>query len=194
MSLVLAFKCSPRAGGNSDILVDEAAAGAREAGHEVSVLTLRELEYSGCLNCGGCVKTGKCHVPDDMRRIFAEIDRAEHILFGSPMFFMDVTWKAKAMIDRCQVYWARKFVLKTGSGRATPGGNLAALLVGGTQFKTLFDAPRLVLGSWAATLDVKLRLALTLRGIDEKGAVLKHPDSLARAREIGLGIAEAPKS
>ncbi len=188
MSIVLAVKCSPRANGNSDILVDEAAAGAREAGHKVEVLSLRDLEYSGCLNCGGCVTSGKCHVPDDMADIFESIDRSEHMIFGSPIFFMDVTWKAKAMIDRCQVYWARKFVLKTGSGRATPGGNLAAILVGATKFTTLFDAPKLVLGSWAVTLDMKLQLALTLRGIDEKGAILKHPDALARAREIGLTI------
>ncbi len=189
MAVVLAIKCSPRAGGNTDLLLDEAAAGAREAGHDVEVVTLRELDYSGCTNCGGCSRVGRCHVQDAMQDIFKGLDRAEHILFASPMFFMDVTWKAKAMIDRCQLYWARKYVLKTGSGRAKPGGNLVALLIGGTNFKTLFDAPTLVLTSWASVLEMNLRIGLTLRKIDAKGAILKHPDALAQAREIGRGIA-----
>ena len=189
MSTVLAIKCSPRAGGNTDALVEEAAAGAREAGHEVDVLALRELQYSGCTNCGGCSRTGRCHVADAMQQVFEKLDRAEHILVGSPIFFMDVTWKAKAMIDRCQLYWARKHVLKTASGRATPGGNLVALLVGGTDFKTLFVAPTIVLRAWAATLEMHLHLGLTLRKIDHKGDILKHPDALAKAREIGRTIA-----
>jgi hypothetical protein len=104
------------------------------------------------------------------------------------MFFMDVTWKAKAMIDRCQVYWARKYVLKTGSGRLMPGGNLVALLAGGTNFKTLFVAPKIVLTAWASTLDMHLHLGLTLRRIDQKGDILKHPDALAAARELGRTV------
>ena len=189
MSVILAIKCSPRAGGNTDMLVDETAAGAREAGHEVEVLTLREHAFSGCINCGGCQRTGRCHVDDAMQGIFAQLDRAEHVVLGSPMFFMDVTWKAKAMIDRGQLYWARKHVLKTGSGRAHPGGNLVAILVGGTNFRTLFDAPTLVLRAWAATLEMQLRLGLTLRRMDHKGDILKHPDALAAARELGRTIA-----
>ena len=189
MAVVLAIKSSPRAGGNTDMLIDEAAAGAREAGHEVVVLALRDHKFSGCTNCGGCARTGRCHVNDAMQEIFPLLERAEHVILASPMFFMDVTWIAKAMIDRCQVFWARQYVLHTGSGRQKPGGNLIALLAGGTNFKTLFTAPTIVLRAWAASLDLKLHVGLTLRRIDQKGDILKHPDALARARELGRIVA-----
>lgn len=190
MADVLAIKGSPRAGGNTDTLVDEAVRGAGEAGHHVTTLVLREHRYSGCVNCGGCSRDGVCHVKDAMQDVFQLLDRTEHLILGVPMFFMDVPWNVKAMIDRCQVYWARKFVLKADSGRLHPGGNLLALLVGGTNFKTLFDAPRIVLGAWCATLELKLHVGLALRRIDHKGAVNEHPDALTRARELGRKLAE----
>lgn len=189
MADVLAMKGSPRAGGNTDLLLDEAVKGARNAGHNVTVLTLRDLQYSGCLNCGGCTRTGRCHVPDALQQIFPLLESNEHVILASPVFFMDVTWKLKAMIDRCQVYWARKHVLKAPSGRVRPGGNCSAILVGGTHFKRLFDAPTIVLKAWCATMDLKLRLGLTINGIDQAGEILKHPDALERAREIGRTIA-----
>jgi multimeric flavodoxin WrbA len=190
MADVLAIQGSPRAGGNSDTLVDEAVKGAGEAGHRVTTLALREHEFSGCVSCGGCRRDGLCHVKDAMQNLFTLLERNEHVILGAPMFFMDVPWKVKAMIDRCQVYWARKFILKADSGRRHPGGNLLALLVGGTHFKTLFDAPRIVLRAWCATVDLKLHVGLALRGIDHKGDISRHPDALARARELGRTIAE----
>jgi len=190
MAEVLAIKGSPRAKGNTDTLVDEAAGGALDAGHNVTTLVLRKLDYRGCVNCGGCNTDGVCHVTDAMHAVFGLLDAHEHIILGAPMFFMSLPWLVKSMIDRGQVYWARKFVLKTGTGRAKPGGNLLALLVGGTDFKTLFDSPAIVLRAWCVALELKLHMGLTLRGIDRVGDIRKHPDALAKARELGARIAE----
>lgn len=189
MAKVLAIKGSPRAQGNTDILIDEAIEGAREAGHDVTTLVLRRHQYGGCVNCGGCTTTGECHIKDAMQDVFRLLDENEHVILAAPMFFMSLPSKVKAMIDRCQVYWARMFVLKTGSRREKPGGKLLALLLGGTDFKVLFDSPRIVLKAWAATMELKLHLGLTLRKIDLKGDIRKHPEALATARELGRGVA-----
>ena len=101
MAEVLAIKGSPRAGGNTDALVDEAVQGAFEMGHHVTTLALREHQFSGCVHCGGCTRDGVCHVKDAMQEVFGMLDRSEHVILGAPMFFMDVPWKVKAMIDRC---------------------------------------------------------------------------------------------
>jgi len=189
MAEVLVVKGSPRAKGNTDLVADAAAAGAAEAGHHVTILVLRDLRFSGCIACGGCSRDGACHVNDAMQDVFTLLDASEHIILAAPMFFMSLPWCVKSMIDRCQVYWARKYVLKTDSGRAKPGGNCLALLLGGTGFQTLFDAARIVLAAWTSIMDLKLHLGLTLRKIDAKGDVAKHPDALARARELGARIA-----
>ena len=190
MAEVLVIKGSTRAGGNTDVLADAAAEGAAATGHEVTMLTLREHHFSGCIHCGGCTRDGRCHVTDAMQDIFKLLDRADHVVLAAPMFFMSLPWNVKAMIDRCQMYWARQYVLKQASGRVHPGGNCLALLVGGTDFKTLFDAPTLVLRAWCHSLEMKLHLGLTLRKIDAKGDVAKHTEFLSEARELGGRIAE----
>ena len=189
MAQILAIKGSPRAGGNTDQLVDEAAKGAGAAGHRVTMLVLREHQFSGCVNCGGCTRDGVCHVQDAMQDMFGLLERSEHVILGAPMFFMSLPWKTKAMIDRCQVYWARKYLLKRDTGRREPGGNLVAILVGGTKYKTLFDSSRLILRAWCASMELKLHMGLMLRGIDRPDDILKHPDALTRARELGGNIA-----
>ena len=188
MSDVLAIKGSPRANGNTDLLVDAAAKGASEAGHRVTVIKPREMDFVGCVACGGCHRDGTCHVKDAMQDIFALLDGSRHIIVGSPVFFMGIPWKLKGLIDRCQLYWARKFVLHVPSGRRSPGGNILPLMVGGTDYRTLFDASTLVLRSWAATLEMKLMPGLALRNIDAKGEILKHPDLLSQATEMGRKI------
>ena len=189
MANVLVIKGSPRAGGNTDALADEAIAGATEAGHNVTELRLREHKFAGCINCGRCLADGVCRVMDDMQEIYKLLDTHEHFILAAPMFFMGLPWNVKSLIDRCQAYWVRKYVLKTGVGRVQPGGNAVALLVGGTRFKTLFRSPRIVLGAWCAVLEMELHLGLTLRGIDAPGDVRKHGDTLAKARELGEHIA-----
>ena len=66
---VLGILGSPRLGGNSDILLEQALAGARAAGAEVEKITLYQKKISGCLDCGKCNETGICAIKDDMPEI-----------------------------------------------------------------------------------------------------------------------------
>ena len=55
---VLILSTSPRKGGNSDLLADAFAAGAREAGHEVEKVCLYDKDIAFCRGCLACQKTG----------------------------------------------------------------------------------------------------------------------------------------
>ena len=46
---VLILNSSPRKGGNSDVLCQQFAKGAEEAGHQVEKIDLREKKLSPCL-------------------------------------------------------------------------------------------------------------------------------------------------
>ena len=50
MKKVLIISSSPRKGGNSDLLCDEFARGAAEAGHEVEKIRLAEKSFSVEIN------------------------------------------------------------------------------------------------------------------------------------------------
>ena len=97
---VLGVLGSPRLGGNSDILLDQALAGARDAGAEVEKIILCRKKISGCLACEKCNETGVCVVKDDMPEIHGKILEADAIIHSVPTYFWAMTSQMKAYLDR----------------------------------------------------------------------------------------------
>ena len=54
MKKVLIISASPRKGGNSDLLCDQFAKGATEAGHHVEKVRLAEKKIGYCTGCYAC--------------------------------------------------------------------------------------------------------------------------------------------
>ncbi|MDO8734096.1 MAG: NAD(P)H-dependent oxidoreductase, partial [Elusimicrobiota bacterium] len=61
----------------------------------------------------GCEKTGKCKFTDDMRVLEKAILSSDIVAVSAPIYFTSVPAKLKAVVDRCQLYWARKNILGT---------------------------------------------------------------------------------
>jgi multimeric flavodoxin WrbA len=97
---VLGVLGSPRLGGNSDILLDQALAGASDAGAEVEKIVLCQKKISGCLNCEKCNDTGICVIKDDMPEIHVKILEADTIIHSVPVYFWAMTSQMKAYLDR----------------------------------------------------------------------------------------------
>ncbi len=112
MSYILGFFGSPRRGGNTEILLDETLRSAKEKGAQTEKIILNELNIRPCQECGGCDKTGRCVVKDDMQDIYPKLRRANSVIVASPVFFSSVSAQTKAMIDRNQCVWVEKYRLK----------------------------------------------------------------------------------
>ncbi len=97
---VLGILGSPRLGGNSDILLEEALTGAREAGGETEKIALVRKKISGCLNCEKCNETGVCAVQDDMLEIHKKILETDAVIHSVPVYFWAMTSQMKAYLDR----------------------------------------------------------------------------------------------
>jgi multimeric flavodoxin WrbA len=97
---VLGILGSPRAGGNSDILLEQALAGAKEAGAKVEKIVLSKKKVSGCLDCAKCNETGVCVIKDDMPKIQKKILEADAIIHSVPLYFWAMTAQMKAYLDR----------------------------------------------------------------------------------------------
>ena len=79
---VLIISTSLRGGSNSDILANECAKGAKEAGHDVELLSLKGKDIKYCIGCLSCQKTGMCVLKDDVADIMAKVKDAEVIIYA----------------------------------------------------------------------------------------------------------------
>lgn len=98
---VLILSSSPRPDGNSRALCDALAEGARFAGHDAHVLDVAQLSIRPCLGCNYCYNhSNACAIHDDMDLVWAEIDKADILVFASPIYFFNVSAQLKLVIDR----------------------------------------------------------------------------------------------
>ena len=81
---ILILSASPRKGGNSDLLCDQFAKGAEEAGHQVEKIRVQEKKISPCLACYGCRNTGVCVQKDDMASILDKMVKADVLVLATP--------------------------------------------------------------------------------------------------------------
>jgi multimeric flavodoxin WrbA len=97
---VLGIVCSPRKGGNTEILVCEALAGAKESGAEVELLRVSNMNIAACNGCEACHESGECSIKDDMQKVYEKMLEADGIILGSPVYFWSVSSQAKTLMDR----------------------------------------------------------------------------------------------
>jgi len=115
MKRVLAVMGSPRKNMNTDKLLDKVLEGVRINSVDAKKVYLRDLNISPCISCGNCERTGDCFMNDDMKELYDDFNNSDIIIIASPLYFNTVSSLTKMMIDRCQVYWASKYVLKNPS-------------------------------------------------------------------------------
>lgn len=63
-----------------------------------------------CNGCGACAKIGRCRM-DDLQDVYESIERADVLIFASPVYYLSMPAPLKAIFDRMQPYWSARFCL-----------------------------------------------------------------------------------
>jgi multimeric flavodoxin WrbA len=188
---VIGIAGSPRRGGNTDLLLAEVLRGATSEGAEVKTIVINDLKITPCQHCDACLEKGKCRIEDDMQMVYDELTKADRIVLASPIQFMTVTAQTKALIDRCQALWARKYVLKQPPLGNEPGKKKGLFIsVGGRKVANLFEPALVTVRALFNTLDITYAGGLLFPGVDEKGAIAKRTDALRQAFLAGQKLVE----
>jgi multimeric flavodoxin WrbA len=183
---ILGIMGSPRAGGNTDLLLDEALKGAQSRGAEVERINAANLKISPCREIYACLKDGNCVIQDDMKDIYPKLLDADAVIVATPIFFYTVSAQLMAFISRCQALWARKYVLNKPD---IPGKKGAFIAVGATRGAKLFDGPKLTIQYFFKAINAEYTDELLIRGVDKKGEIKEHPTALADAYALGQRLA-----
>lgn len=173
--LALGLQGSPRKKGNSDLLLTMFMDALQRRGATAHTIQVTRQQIEPCKELTVCEKKGFCPIDDDMgRQIYALLRRADIIIAAAPIFFYNVPAQLKALIDRCQTLWARKYMLKLKDpGHGVRKGFL--LGVGATRGKQLFDGMHLTVKYFFDAVAAEYTGSLTFRGIEGRGQILKHP-------------------
>jgi multimeric flavodoxin WrbA len=193
--LVLGIYGSPRAGGNTDLMLDAFLEGAAARGGEVRRVCVRDLSILGCLECGHCDKAGVCSQKDDMRQVYPLMEEADRIVVASPVFFYGITGQLKLLVDRSQApYMKREIARKEGrQNELKPGRKGFLLSAGATRGKRLFECAILTVKYFFDALGLEYAGDLCLREIEEKGAVKDVPTALEECRQAGMRFVAGDK-
>ncbi len=101
MSKVIVIIGSPRKEGNSDILGRRVAEGAREAGANVEVVYVADLNIKHCTGCLRCNLVKRCVLRGDDFPAFAEkFTASDAAAFVTPIYFHWMSSYLKDLIDR----------------------------------------------------------------------------------------------
>ncbi|MBN2019700.1 MAG: flavodoxin family protein [Sedimentisphaerales bacterium] len=183
MKNILAVVGSPRKGGNTDLLVGKMAEGAVSKGAQVDTLYLGKLNICECDGCHVCWKGKPCSKHDDMLEIYDKIAESDAFLFGTPVYWYGPTALMKAFIDRF-VYFNRP------ENRVKIRGKSVALVIPFEEENP--ETARLTVEFFEKSLkylELNLVGAIIAGGVSEKGDVLKKPQYLVQAYELGLKLA-----
>ncbi len=173
--LVLAIKGSPRKKGNTDYLLGLFLTEAQKRGWETAVVDAVRENFEPCIGCGNCDRTGFCSIKDQMpERFFSLVRRADVVVVAVPTYFYAVPARIKALMDRTQTLWSRKYLFKIKDpGHDHRKGVLLAAAA--THGRDLFDGIKLNVNYFLDAAGAKLVESLCYRGIDGRGAMEKHP-------------------
>jgi multimeric flavodoxin WrbA len=100
MGKVLVITTSLRAKSNSDILAGRLAAGARDAGHDVELVSLKGKDIRFCIGCLSCQKTQQCVLRDDAAAIAEKVKAADTLVFATPVYYYGMSGQMKTLLDR----------------------------------------------------------------------------------------------
>ncbi|MBN1844176.1 MAG: flavodoxin family protein [Sedimentisphaerales bacterium] len=197
---VLALSSSPRIGGNTDLLVteilrairQEAAQAGPEGRFEITECRLSQMTIRPCTQCDHCHRQGTCNLADDMEGLYPQIEAADWLILASPIYFMAHCAQAKLLIDRCQVFWARRYILKQSllrPGQAFRRGVFVS--VGATHGVKVFAGVKVTMKWFFDALEMEYWDNLLFEGCDQKGRIRHLPTALQDARELGRRIVQA---
>lgn len=181
---VLGIMGSPRVRGNSDILLSQALAGAKDAGADVEKIILDRKQIAGCKDCKKCNKTGICVIEDDMREIQNQVLEAYAIIHSSPVYFWYMTAQMKAYLDRWCVFFDADWNWQKIYYSKMRGKRIGVITVCGDS--NIHTADPIIHSFKSTTEMMKMHwLGAVMASANDKGEIAGNETALKQAFELG---------
>lgn len=133
---VLILVGSPHRDGKSALFGRKLREYLRLSGFAVTLFEISKYPIAACTGCGVCSQTGECCIKGDSWNVLSRhMNSCAALVVIAPVYFAGPSGWLKAALDRCQMYWARKYVLRNWVPRKRPA-HLVVIGDGGDPFGT----------------------------------------------------------
>lgn len=175
---IVAISSSLRAKSNSEVLLDSFVQGAKSAGNDVKVVSLKGKTIKYCIGCLTCQRTGKCVLDDDARAIAELVKNADVLVFATPIYYYEMSGQLKTLIDRLNPLYGTDYKFTDVYFLSTAADDAE-----GTDERAVNG-----LGGWIECFErSKLCGKVFAGGVDDGGAIEGHP-ALKQAFDMGASI------
>lgn len=106
---VVVISTSLRANSNSASLAEQFAKGAKDAGHEATLISMRGKNVGFCTGCLACQKNGTCVIEDDAISITETVLNADVVVFATPIYYYEMSGQMKTLIDRMNSLYPKDY-------------------------------------------------------------------------------------
>ena len=166
MKKVLIISTSPRKSGNSDLLAQAFAEGAKEAGHDVAFVAFSQ-------------KTFRCVIKDDMAAILESMQKADVVCFATPVYYYACCGQLKTFLDRCNPLFPQEYAFRDVYLLASCADTDPSAIDG-----TVSDVK-----GWVRCFEKSsYRGSILAAGTEKPGDVRKTPAVLDEARNLGRNL------
>lgn len=159
---ILVFSASPNEKGNTHNLMEKFLEGL-EGNKEI--IEVYDEKIGPCIDCKYCYKVETCAIKDDMIEVYDKIKKSDIIIIATPMYFSGVPAPLKALIDRLQVYWGKKYIRKDRSDIKAKRGVILA--TGGSSCPNMFKPIEETLVFAMAAMDAKIEEKIYIESTDK---------------------------
>jgi multimeric flavodoxin WrbA len=190
MSGILCIGGSPRAGGNSDILMEQFIKGVTCRDFAAEAIQLRDYRFQSCKGCEKCRKDGSCTgIQDDMQLVYPKIIASSGLILVSPVHNYNITAIMKSFIDRLYCFYNFDGE-RPGewSSRLANQGRKAVIAAIGEQVSYEDSGVLLALQAMRLPLEAlgyQVIGELPVTGVFHKGKILQYPEILNQAERMG---------
>ncbi len=89
----------------SEGIFDELKKNHDEEDINIHLIHIYDLDFKGCKSCFHCKRIGgkyyaQCPIKDDLKELLPKIKNADGIIFGSPIYFGEMTGELRSFLER----------------------------------------------------------------------------------------------
>lgn len=176
---VLIISTSLRHQSSSELLANETERGAKDAGHNVEFVTLKDKDIKFCKGCLACQRLKHCVIDDDANAVTEKIKNADVVVWATPVYYYEMSGQMKTMIDRANPLFVSDYKFKEVyliTTSADADENVVQTVINGIK-------------GWIACFDgVKFCDYVSGAGVNDTSDLEKNPQLVQKAYNLGKNI------